>query len=95
VTRPLAWRLLHWGIVANFAAGIAYAAYMVFVVLRPPGGGIGPLGATAHGVDPAWLLVRRAYAAEAWLAIGGLAIYLALTEIAPRFWRPDASPPPR
>ncbi len=84
--RPLRWRVVHWVIVANFAIGIAYAAWMVFVELRPPGGGIGPLGAEAHGMDPTILIVRRLYASEAWIAIGGLSVYLAIVEIGPRFW---------
>jgi len=35
---------------------------------------------------------RRLYAIECWIAIAGLAIYLAITEIGPRFWRLQAGP---
>jgi hypothetical protein len=87
-TRPLPWRLLHAVIVLNFLAEIAYASWMVFVELRPPGAGIGPLGAAALGADPSLMLARRLYALEAWVAIGALSIYLAIVEIKPRFWPP-------
>ncbi len=85
--RPLAWRILHGVIVVNFAVEILYAQYMVFSVLRPPGAGWGPLGARALTMDPQQLMIRRMYASEAWIAIAGLSVYLAITEVYPRFWR--------
>jgi len=73
---------LHWLIIVNFVAEIFYAAYMVFVVVAPPGGG--PLGSRAMEIPFEMMTTRRLYAVEFWLAMGGLAIYLALTEIGPR-----------
>lgn len=82
-----AWRialyLLHWAIIANFLLEIGYASYLVFVVLAPEGGG-GALGARAREVPFELMVTRRLYATECWIAIAGLAIYLALTEIGPR-----------
>ncbi|MGM0574702.1 MAG: hypothetical protein ACQEXJ_07330 [Myxococcota bacterium] len=76
------WRLLHWFIIANFAAEIAYAGWMVFAIIAPPGGG--PLGERASEIPFEMMVTRRLYAIECWLAILGLAVYLAITEIAPR-----------
>ena len=73
---------LHWAIIANFVIELVYAAYMVFVVVAPPGGG--PLGSRAMDIPFEMMTTRRLYATEFWLAMGGLAIYLALTEIGPR-----------
>lgn len=85
---------LHWIIIINFVIQIFYASYMVFMVLRPKGVS-GPLwGAAMKLVEqqPNLMLTRRAYATETWLAIGGLAIYLAITEIGPRMWGVAPSP---
>ena len=73
---------LHWLIIANFVVEMAYAAYMVFVVVAPEGGG--PLGDRAMSIPFEMMTTRRLYATEFWIATGGLSIYLALTEIAPR-----------
>ena len=73
---------LHWLIIVNFVVEIVYAAYMIFVVVAPPGGG--PLGSRAMEIPFEMMTTRRLYAVEFWLAMGGLAIYLALTEIGPR-----------
>jgi hypothetical protein len=75
-------RGLHLFIIVNFMAEIAYATWMVFSVLQPPGGG--PLGARALELDHQWMVTRRLYAIECWIAIAGLCIYLAITEIGPR-----------
>ena len=83
----MVWKILHAIIVVNFAIEIAYANYMVFFVMRPPGAPLGPLGAAAMLMDPQKLMVRRMYAFEGWVAISGLCIYLAITEMHPRFWR--------
>ena len=85
--RPLLWKVVHGFIIANFVIEIIYAQHMVFSVLRPPGAGWGPLGARALTMDPQQLIIRRMYASEAWVAIAGLCVYLAITEMYPRFWR--------
>ena len=80
------WRVLHVLIIVNFLAEIFYVAYMVFFVVAPHGG-IGPLGKAAAEFPFETMVTRRLYAIEGWLAIAGLSIYLAITEIAPRFLR--------
>ena len=73
---------------------MVYAAYMVFVVVAPPGGG--PLASRALDFPFEMMTTRRLYATEFWIATGGLAIYLALTEIGPRlraYREADASRP--
>jgi len=77
---------LHWLIILNFLVEIAYAGYMVFVIMAPESGA-GPLWGRAKGYPFELMSVRRMYAIEAWLAIGGLSIYLAITEIGPRLRR--------
>ena len=77
------WRFIHWLIIINFVIQIAYASYMVFFVVAPPEGS-GPLFASADTFPFEKMVTRRLYALECWVAIGGLAIYLAITEIAPR-----------
>ena len=77
-------RVLHIFIIANFIVEILYSLYMVFFVV---GGGNWPLLARAIETPIEVILKRRLYAIEAWIAIAGLAIYLALTEILPRTWR--------
>ena len=81
---PGRWALygLHWLIILNFVVEIVYAAYMVFVVVAPPGGG--PLGSRALEIPFEMMTTRRLYATEFWIAMAGLAIYLAITEIGPR-----------
>jgi len=54
---------------------------MVFFVI---GGSRWPLMARAVDTPTEVILKRRLYTIEAWIAIAGLAIYLALTEILPR-----------
>ena len=78
----LALYALHALIILNFLIEIVYAAYMVFVVVAPPGGG--PLGSRALDIPFEMMTTRRLYATEFWIAMGGLAIYLAITEIGPR-----------
>ena len=77
---------LHWLIILNFLVEVAYAGYMVFVVMAPESGA-GPLWGRAKAYPFELMSVRRMYAIEAWLAIGGLSIYLAITEIGPRLRR--------
>ncbi len=75
------WRkVLHWIIIINFVIEIGYGLYMVFFVV---GGGRWPLMAKATQTPIEVILKRRLYAIEAWIAIAGLAVYLALTEFLP------------
>ena len=74
---------VHWVIILNFIIEIAYAGYMVFTVLRPESGG-GPLFEKALTLPFEHMTTRRLYAIECWIAIAGLSIYLAITEIGPR-----------
>lgn len=76
--------VVHWAIIVNFAVEIIYAAHMVFNVIAPEGGG--PLMARAADFPFEKMMTRRLYASEAWIAITGLSLYLAITEIAPRMW---------
>ena len=73
--------LVHWAIILNFVIQIVYAAYMIFDVLAVGDGG--PIGRAALSVDHEHMVTRRLYAIEFWVAMGGLAIYLAITEIGP------------
>ena len=77
--------LVHWAIILNFVMQIVYAAYMIFDVLAVGDGG--PIGSAALSVDHEHMVTRRLYAIEFWVAMGGLAIYLAITEIGPRLKR--------
>ena len=86
---PIVLRLLHWFFIVNFVLNVLYGAYQVFVVLAPEGGGIGPLGGAATSMPHEQIMVRRAYAAEVWLSIVGLSLYLAVTEYLPRLLRRD------
>ena len=70
-------KFLNWFIIVNFLVEILYCCYQVFWVLAPAGT-FGPLGGTALTMDPYLFLARRAYAVEAWIAITGLSIYLAI-----------------
>ena len=74
-------RYLHWFIILNFLAEIVYGFYMVFFVV---GGTRFPLWMRAVETPMEVILKRRLYAIEVWIAIAGLAIYLALTEFLPQ-----------
>ena len=78
-------QLLHWVIIINFMVEIAYANYMIFTVFSPAEAG--PLFDRAKSFPFEMMMSRRLYAVEAWLAIVGLSIYLAITEIGPRMRR--------
>jgi len=80
------WTWIHWIIVVNFLIQIAYGSYMVFFEITPPGHS-GPLFGASGKLDPELMMVRRAYALETWVALAGLSIYLAITEIGPRRWQ--------
>jgi len=78
-------QLLHWAIIINFMIEIVYANYMIFTVFSPDEAG--PLFDRAKSFPFEMMMTRRLYAVEAWLAIVGLSIYLAITEIRPRMHR--------
>jgi hypothetical protein len=79
------WLIIHWLIIGNFLVEICYASYVIFVVIAPEGGG--PLWGAAKTFPHEQMVTRRLYALECWIAIAGLAAYLAITEIGPRFWK--------
>jgi hypothetical protein len=63
-----------------FILEIGYGFYMVFFVV---GGSRWPLMAKAIETPIEVILKRRLYAIETWIAIAGLAVYLALTVFLP------------
>ena len=75
---------IHMVIILNFLIQMGYAAYMVFVVVAPESGG--PLFEAATSFPFEKMVTRRLYAIEFWIATCGFAIYLAITEVRPRFW---------
>lgn len=75
------WKVIHWLLIINFVLEIAYGFYMVFFV---EGGGRLPLFRRAVEIPVEVILRRRLYAIETWLAIVGLALYFAITEVLPR-----------
>jgi hypothetical protein len=77
-------KVIHWFIIVNFLLEIFYAADMVFFKV----GGGGPLFARAGKISFELMMTRRLYAIECWIAIAGLSIYLAITEIYPR-WKAE------
>ncbi len=80
---PIFLKFIHWGIILNFIFQVIYAAYMVFFVVKPLGQA-GPLGSKVLELDFEFVVTRRLYAIEFWIAFVGLALYLAITEIYPR-----------
>lgn len=78
------WLLIHGIILLNFLFQMGYAAYMVFFVVAPESGG--PLFHGASALPFEMMVTRRLYAIEFWIATGAFSLYLAITEIFPRFW---------
>ena len=76
-------RVVHGVIIVNFLLQILYGAYLVFFVMRPEGIS-GPLAGAATSIPHDFMMVRRAYALETWVAIAGLSVYVGITEILPR-----------
>ena len=74
--------IVHYLIIINFVVQILYGAYQVFFVLSS--GTAGPLLGGSTTMDHEMMVARRLYAIETWIAITGLSIYLAITEINPR-----------
>lgn len=83
---PWFFKIIHWIIILNFLFEIIYAGAMVFFVIVPEGGGGGPLMGRATSMPFELMVTRRLYASECWIAMAGLSIYLAITEIGPRMW---------
>ncbi len=86
------WNFIHSLIIVNFVLEIIYSFYMVFFVI---GGGKWPLLRKAVETPMEVILKRRLYAIEAWVAVGGLCIYIAITELLPhkiRFAKVAESP---
>jgi len=81
-------KILHWFIILFFILEIGYGIYMVFFAV---GGSRWPLMASAIETPIEIILKRRLYAIETWIAIAGLAIYLALTEFLPTILKMIAS----
>lgn len=75
------WIAIHWIIILNFLLQIVYGAWQTFT-LAPPGQA-GVLFGAAKEVPFEMMVVRRLYAIETWIAVVGLSLYLALTEILP------------
>jgi ABC-type dipeptide/oligopeptide/nickel transport system permease subunit len=75
------WRTLHWFLIMSLLAEGLYGFYMVFFVI---GGSKWPLLARALDTPVEVILKRRLYAIEAWVALGALTVYLAITEILPK-----------
>jgi hypothetical protein len=78
--------ILHAFIILNFMTQIVYGFYMVFYAV---GGEQFPLFRRAIETPIEIILKRRLYAVETWLAIVGLCIYLAITEILPHKLRQE------
>jgi hypothetical protein len=72
------WLILHAFIIINFVVEIFYGFYQIFFVLLPPGGKKGPLMGRAKDISFELMAKRRLFATETWIAISGLAIYLAV-----------------
>ncbi len=72
------WMVLHWIIIINFLFEIFYGFYQIFFKLIPPGGTVGPLWGASATISYELMVSRRLYAIETWIAIAGLAIYLAI-----------------
>jgi len=84
-SRPFSkiWRVVHWLIILHFLGEILYCGHLIFSVLQPEGHS-GPLMGQATQIPFELMVTRRLYAIECWVATAGLAIYLAITEFAPR-----------
>lgn len=82
--RKKIWKVIHHLIILNFIVEIMYSFYMVFYVI---GGGHWPLLRKAAQEPIEIILKRRLYAIEAWVAVGALCIYVALTIYLPQLLR--------
>ena len=76
--KKIGWLILHAVIIINFVVEIFYGFYQIFFVLLPLGGKKGPLMGKAKDISFELMTKRRLFATETWIAISGLAIYLAV-----------------
>ena len=76
-------KAIHFLIIINFLAEIFYVFYIFFFILTPADGHVGPLASRAKEIGFELMVTRRLYAIELWIAVSGLAIYLAITEFYP------------
>lgn len=81
--RKWGWMVLHAAIILNLLLQIGYSG---FKCLTFPDGRLRVLFGEAQTMEFQDMVTRRLYAIETWVAIAGLSVYLAVTEIAPRFW---------
>jgi len=72
------WAIIHWIIVINFVLEIGYGMVQTFFILLPEGTPPGPLMGRSTEISYELMVTRRLYAIETWIAIAGLAIYLAI-----------------
>jgi hypothetical protein len=70
------WQVLNIIIIVNFVIEIIYGMVQTFFIRVPDGGQFGPLMGTEVSYE--LMVTRRLYAIETWIAIAGLAIYLAI-----------------
>lgn len=72
------WQILNIVIILAFITEILYGFYQTFFSIVPESGKIGPLFGASKELPYQLLVARRLYAIETWIAIAGLAIYLAI-----------------
>lgn len=75
------WQVIHHLIIITFLVEISYSIMMVFFVV---GGRKWPLLMQATKTPLEVILKRRLYSIEAWIAIGALCVYLAITTFLPQ-----------
>ncbi len=76
-------KFVHWTIVVTLLLQALYCGLQVFVAMQPEGLA-GPMWLHAADLPFEWMMVRRMYAIEGWIAFGTLGIYLGITEVRPR-----------
>ncbi|NHJ49292.1 MAG: hypothetical protein FK733_16000 [Asgard group archaeon] len=77
-SKKILWQIVHWIIIISFILEIIYGMVQTFFILVPEGMLPGPLLGRAADIPFELLVSRRLYAIETWIAIAGLAIYLAI-----------------
>jgi hypothetical protein len=86
------WKVFHWILIGVFVVQIVYGYYMVFF----SGGPMLPLFRRVDDLAPEAITLRRLYSIETWLAILGLALYLAISEVLPHrlrdMWHHEVHP---
>ena len=77
------WAFVHYFLIFLFVTQMMYCMHQVFVV-HGVGGWNPVLLGRATEISQEQFMARRMYALEGWLAMIGLSMYLALTEMLPR-----------